>query len=52
MTDEAQKVALSSIIEDLEAMGLKTPPEPAPITDRQEDKSYQYETDAMMQGRK
>lgn len=47
-THIAQKESISSIIKELEAMGLKTPSPPRPLTEREKDKLYNYETDRMM----
>ena len=49
-TLEAQKDALTSIIEDLKAMGLKTPPHISvrPLEGREEHKYYNMKTDMMM----
>ena len=47
-THIAQKESISSIIKELEAMGLKTPSPPRPLTEREQHKLYNYETDRMM----
>lgn len=47
-THSKQKETLASIIKDLEAMGLKTPTPPAPLTERQQHKLENIQTDMMM----
>jgi len=47
-THSKQKKTLASIIKDLEAMGLKTPTPPAPLTERQQHKLENIQTDMMM----
>ena len=47
-TDSLQKKAMTSIIKDLEAMGLKTPSTQAKLGEREEHKLYNVQTDEMM----